>query len=168
MSANYGRSITAWNALWSIAAAQQAEQSGRAAEAESLYRQVLHIDENHVIANNLLGLLCLRTKRFDEAAGWIGTALAVAPDDAQAHANLGLAMNGLDRPEEAVGHLQESLRLAPSNFRAYNNLGAVYIGMHRTSEAIACYKKALAIQPTNAEVKHNLDAARRALREQPG
>lgn len=154
-----------------IANAQQRQQSGRTAEAESLYRQVLHIDENHVIANNLLGLLCLHAKRFDEAAALIETALAVMPDDAQAaqaHANLGLALNGLNRPEEAVDHLQESLKLAPSNFRAYNNLGAICIALHRTSEAITCYEKALAIQPANAVVQQNLGIARRALSEQNG
>ena len=152
-----------------IANAQQIQQSGRTVEAESLYRQVLHIDENHVIANNLLGLLCLHAKRFDEAAALIETALAVMPDDAQAaqaHANLGLALNGLNRPEEAVDHLQESLKLAPSNFRAYNNLGAICIALHRTSEAITCYEKALAIQPANAVVQQNLGIARRALSEQ--
>ena len=150
-----------------ILKAQEEQRSGRTAEAESLYRQVLHLNENHVIANNLLGLLCLQAQRFDEAAGFIETALAVTPDDAQAHANLGLALNGLNRPDEAVGHLQESLKLAPGNFRVYNNLGAVYIGLSRTREAIVCYEKALAIQPANAEVQQNLGVARRALSEQP-
>lgn len=58
--------------------AHQLHQSGRGANAESLYRQVLHFDENHVAANNLMGLLCLQAKRFDEAARLIEKALSVA------------------------------------------------------------------------------------------
>jgi len=54
-----------------IAQAYHVHQSGQAARAESLYRQVLHIDAGHVIANNLLGLLFLQTKRFDEAVIYI-------------------------------------------------------------------------------------------------
>ncbi|MGH7945249.1 MAG: tetratricopeptide repeat protein, partial [Opitutaceae bacterium] len=142
-----------------IRQAHQLHQSGRAAKAESLYRQVLHFDENHVIANNLMGLLCLQTKRFDEAVQFIGKALSIAPDDAQAEANLGLALNALDRPQDAVDHFHKSLRLAPNDARVYNNLGNIYFRFRRVKDAIACYQQALAIQPGFAEVHHNLGNA---------
>ena len=142
-----------------IRQAHQLHQSGRAAKAESLYRQVLHFDENHVIANNLMGLLCLQTKRFDEAVQYIEKALSIAPDDAQAEANLGLALNALGRPEEAVEHFHKSLRLAPNNARVYNNLGNIYFRFRRVKDAITCYQQALAIQPGFAEVHHNLGSA---------
>ena len=134
-------------------------RSGRASQAESMYRQVLHFDENHVAANNLLGLLCLQAGRHAEAVELIRKALSVAPDDAQAEANLGLALNALDRPEEAVEHFHNSLRLAPNNARTYNNLGNIYLKFRRVKDAIACYRQALAIQPGFAEVHFNLGTA---------
>jgi tetratricopeptide (TPR) repeat protein len=139
--------------------AHRLHQSGRAAQAESLYRQVLHFDDSHVVANNLMGLLCLQTKRFDEAVQYIEKALSIAPDDAQAEANLGLALNALDRAEDAAGHFHKSLKLAPNNARAYNNLGNIYFRFRRVKDAITCYQQALAIQPEFAEVHHNLGNA---------
>lgn len=139
--------------------AHQFHQSGRTAKAESLYRQVLHFDENHVAANNLMGLLCLQTRRFDEAVQYIQRALKTMPDDAQAHANLGLALNALDRPEEAAAQFHESLKLNPANARVFNNLGSVYIRLRRIKDAIRCFEQALAIQPGIAEVHHNLGSA---------
>jgi len=147
-----------------IAQAYHVHQSGQASRAESLYRQVLHIDGNHVLANNLLGLLCLQEKRFDEAAKYIEAALAEMPDDAQAHSNLGLALKDLNRPEEAARHFHESLKLEPNNPRVYNNLGSVYIVLRRVDDAISCFQQALAIQPASAEVHHNLGSALMVLR----
>jgi tetratricopeptide (TPR) repeat protein len=124
--------------------------------AESLYRQVLDIDSSHVAANNLLGLLCLQTKRFDEAAHYIEAALAKKPDDPQAHSNLGLALKDLGRYEEAVIHFQQALLFSPGNPKTLNNLGNVYRELGRLGEAIASYQKAVAIQPAYAEANHNL------------
>ena len=142
-----------------IRRAHQLQQAGQFAKAESLYRQVLHFDENHVIGNNLIGLLCLQTKRFDEAARYIERALKVMPDDPQAHSNLALALNALGRLDEAAAHFHESLKRNPNNARVYNNLGGVYVRLRRIKDAVACYQQALAIQPEVAEIHHNLGSA---------
>jgi tetratricopeptide (TPR) repeat protein len=147
-----------------IAQAYNVHQSGQAARAESLYRQILHIDGKHVVANNLFGLLCLQTKRFDEAVVYIERALAEMPNDAQAHSNLGLALKDLNRPEEAARHFHESLKLEPNNPRVYNNLGSIYMGLRRVDDAIRCFQQSLAIQPASAEVHHNLGSALMVLR----
>jgi tetratricopeptide (TPR) repeat protein len=142
-----------------VAQAHQLHQSGQASRAEPLYRQVLHLDDSHVIANNLLGLICLQTKRFDEAVTYIERGLTEMPDDAQAHANLGLALIGLNRPEEAAGQFHDSLKLAPNNPKVYSNLGSTYVSTGRIAEAITCFQQALAIQPAYAEVHLNLGSA---------
>jgi tetratricopeptide (TPR) repeat protein len=150
-----------------VAQAHQLQRSGQASRAESLYRQVLHMDSNHVIGNNLLGLLCLQTKRFDEAVIYIERALAEMPDDAQAHANLGLALKDLNRPEDAARHFHESLKLVPNNPKVYNNLGSIYMTLGRINDAITCFQQALAIQPSYPEVHHNLGSALLYLQRYP-
>jgi Flp pilus assembly protein TadD len=146
-----------------IAQAYKVHQSGEVARAESLYRQILHLDAGNVIANNLFGLLCIQTKRFDEAVNHIERALAEKPDDPQAHSNLGLALKDLNQPEEAERHFHESLKIDPNNPRVYNNLGGVYVELHRVEDAIRCYQQALAIQPAFAEVHYNLGNAQMLL-----
>lgn len=142
-----------------IGRAYKLHQSGHAAKAESLYRQVLHFDNDHVAGNNLMGLLCLQAQRFDESVQFIEKALSVMPNDAQAHANLGLAMNALNRIEDAAREFHESLKLNPNNPRVYSNLGSVYIRQNRIKDAISCYQQALAIRPDIAEVHLNLGSA---------
>jgi tetratricopeptide (TPR) repeat protein len=150
-----------------IAQAYQVHRSGHAARAESLYRQVLNLDASNIVANNLFGLLCLQTGRFEEAARHIEKALVEKPDDAQAHSNLALALKGLKRPEEAARHFHESLKLDPNNPQVYNNLGGVYIELRRIEDAIRCFQQALAIQPAFAEGHYNLASALMILHRYP-
>jgi tetratricopeptide (TPR) repeat protein len=142
-----------------IEQAHQLHRSGDARKAEALYRQVLHFDGEHVVANNLLGLLCLQTKRHDEAVECIEKALNLKPDDAQAHANLGLAFQGLKQFKDAGRHFQESLKLAPDNPRAYNNLGGVFMSLGQVQEAAMCFQQAVTLQPNLAEAQFNLGSA---------
>jgi len=142
-----------------IKRAHQQHQSGQVARAESLYRQVLHFDGEHVVANNLLGLLCLQTQRFDDAVNYIESALRIVPDDAQAHANLGLALKCLNKLEGAATHFQKSVELDPKNPRAYNNLGGIYVSLGQVDQSIACFQQAVAIQPAFPEVHFNLGSA---------
>jgi tetratricopeptide (TPR) repeat protein len=142
-----------------VAQANQLHRSGELPKAEALYRQVLHFDEDHVIANNLLGLVCIQTRRFDEALKHIERALKLAPDDAQAQANCGVALKEVGRPEDAARHLEESLRLAPNESRVLNNLGSIYFQVGRFHEAIQCFQDSLAAQPGRVETHFNLGSA---------
>ena len=134
-------------------------QAGQFTQAESQFRQVLHAHPDHVIANNLLGLLYLKLKRFSEAATLIQTALAADPNDAQAHSNLALALKDLHRPDEAVAHFREAARLAPDDPRVFNNLGGTYVEMNRLQDAVDCFERATMIQPTLPEAHYNLGNA---------
>ena len=142
-----------------IAQAHRQHRAGNVDKAESLYRQVLHFDDTHVVANNLLGLLYLQTKRANEAADHIRKALAVMPDDAQAHSNLALALNDVGLQGEAEKAFLKSLELNPNNPRVYNNLGGVYITIGRINDAISCFEHALALFPNSAEIHFNLGNA---------
>lgn len=142
-----------------IERAHQQHRAGDFRKAESLYRQVLNFESKHAVANNLLGLLCLQTQRFDEAIKCIENALSIRPDDAQAHANLGLALKGVNRLQEAGKHFQESLKLAPDNPRTYNNLGSIFISLGQAQEAAMCFQQAMALEPNLAEVHYNLGSA---------
>jgi tetratricopeptide (TPR) repeat protein len=142
-----------------IGQANQLHRAGELPKAEALYRQVLHFDEDHVIANNLLGLMYIQTRRFDEAVRHIERALKIAPDDAQAQANLGVALKEVGRPEDAAKHLEESLRLDPNKPRILNNLGSIYFLLGRHDEAIKRLEESVAAQPGSVEAHFNLGSA---------
>ncbi len=75
-----------------LALAVRHHRAGALAEAEQLYRQILAADPRHVVALHLLGVLAHQQGRNDLAVEAIGRALRLAPDYAEAHANLGVVL----------------------------------------------------------------------------
>src|SRR5882672_7604531 len=64
-------------------------RAGRFAEADLLYRQVLHDWPNDVDGLHLMGVLFAQTGQHETAAGLIGRALELRPDRGDFHATLG-------------------------------------------------------------------------------
>ncbi len=64
--------------------AVQHHQGGRVPQAEQLYRQILQVDPQHVGALHLLGLLCHQVGRSELAIEYIGQALRIQPEFAEA------------------------------------------------------------------------------------
>ena len=75
--------------------AVQHHKEGRLSEAETIYQQLLHSDPNQPVALNLLGVIAHQKGRNDTAVDLITKALAIKPEVAEAHSNLGLALNNI-------------------------------------------------------------------------
>ena len=97
--------------------------------------------------------------RLDEAVACYGQMLALKPDLAGAHHNLGNALWEQGRLDEAEASYRRALTLQPNLAGAHNNLGTVLLGRNRLDEAVACYRQALVAQPNYAEALNNLGAA---------
>jgi Flp pilus assembly protein TadD len=88
---------------------------------------------------------------------WIHT-LAVTPDNATAHNNLGAVYLQQGRTEEALEHYQKGLTLKPDAI-AYNNVGAALLQSQRVNKAIGCLQKSVALKPDYSEAQDNLGIA---------
>ena len=60
--------------------------------------------------------------RFDESIAEWTRALAISPDDAKAHNNLGRALAGKGDFDQAIVHWQKALEIDPRYWEAHNNL----------------------------------------------
>lgn len=94
--------------------AYEHHQHGRLHEAQLLYEELLARDPRQVDALHLLGVLALQQGQPDAAAGLIQQALALRPDMAAAHSNLGRAYALLGHAGAAIDCQLEALRLADS------------------------------------------------------
>lgn len=94
--------------------AYEHHQHGRLHEAQLLYEQLLARDPRQVDALHLLGVLALQQGQPDVAAGLMQQALALRPDMAAAHSNLGHAYAQLGHAGAAIDCQLEALRLADS------------------------------------------------------
>jgi len=87
-----------------------------------------------------LGQLDIAVKRYEQS-------LAIKPDYAEAHNNLGVTLKELGQLDEAVKFYEKSVALKPDFTEAYQNLGSVLSGLKREDEALASYESAIALNP---------------------
>ena len=143
----------------SLELAVQHHKAGDLAKAEGLYQQVLQADPRQPAALHLLGVIAHQGEENDIAVDLITQALAIKPDYAEAHSNLGNALQDLGRLDEAVASYQKALSLKPDYAKAHNNLGNALKELGDLDGAIANYHKAIDIEPGNAAALNNLGNA---------
>ncbi len=101
----------------------------------------------------------LRAERPGEAVRYYQAALALRPDAAVAHNNLGWALALDGRSAEALASFETALARDPSFAHAHANHANALQDAGRRAEAIAAYRRALALDPGAAIVHANLAKA---------
>ncbi len=80
----------------------------------------------------------------------------LAPDDAEAHGNLGNAWQARGEYTHAIDCYLRALELHPDFPEAYSNMGSALQALGRTNEAAQAYRQALLISPGYALAHFNL------------
>ncbi len=141
-----------------FAQAFQLHQSGRLAEAETLYRGILHESPKHSESLHLLGVLASQTGHYPAAEELIRQALAISGPNSVYLSNLASVYLSLGRLEETAKQARASLQLNPNNSSAHKHLGAALRRQGRLSEAEAAYRQAIQIKPTDGDAWYSLGA----------
>ena len=97
-----------------------------------------------------------RKQIFYKAIGYLDRAVAVYPDNMNAHAQLGRAYFYLGEFDSAEVHDKYALRLAPDNVLALNSYAGLFYAKGNYQGAISLCKKIIAIDPDNAEACCNM------------
>jgi len=98
-------------------------EGGRPSDAIHHYQRALEIRPNHPGPNTNLGLLLVRTSRFEEARPYLERAVPRWPPGfSEAFAARAALAAAADRPEQAVRHYRESLRRRPDHPFAADHL----------------------------------------------
>ena len=107
----------------------------------------------------------LELKRHEAAMESCDKAIALKPDDAEAHKNRGNALLALKRHDAAIQSYDRAILLKPDYADAYYNRGNVLnlIGQHEA--AIQSFDRAIALNPGDAEAYNNRGIALQALKQ---
>ncbi len=136
--------------------ALQHQSAGDLEKAQSIYQQILKAVPNQPAALHFLGVLAHQVGESNIAVDFISKALAVKPDYAEAHSNLGSALQALERFEEAAVSYRKALSLNSSFVDAQYNLGVSLKELGQLDEAMECYSKTLLLNPRHAQAYNNL------------
>ena len=140
----------------SLQLALEHQQSGRLAEAERIYREVLERNPDHPDALHLLGVLAAQSGRPQQAAALIARAISLNPAAPFYHNNLGNVLQDLGRTADSLLCYAEALRLEPQYVEALVNLGNALNRLDRFPEALNCYLEAQRLRPDYPGVYVNL------------
>ena len=131
-------------------------QNGQFAEAENLATSITHEFPKHQFGWKVLGAVLGATGRKSEAVDANQTAVALSPQDAEAHNNLGNTLQELGRLEEAEASYTQAIALKPDIAEAHSNFGVTLKELGRLDEAETNFRQAIALKPDFAEAHYNL------------
>lgn len=92
----------------------------------------------------------------EEAIEAYERALAIDPQHADAHVNLGRILHERGSRAAAEKHYRAAVAADPRHDVAWFNLGVALEDLGRTREAVEAYERALALDPENADAHYNL------------
>ena len=122
----------------------------------------LAIEADNAVLLNHRGVIAARLGDAVAAEAAYRRSIAVKPDDADTHFNLGNLLRAQQRPEEAEAAYRRAIALKPGYVEACTNLGNLLQAQQRSHEAEAVYRRVIAAKPKNAEAHLNLGNLLRA------
>jgi Flp pilus assembly protein TadD len=138
-------------------------QNGRYDDAEKMALLITQKFPHHQLSWKVLGGVLKQTDRISESLVASQKSVKLAPQDAEAHNNVGITLRELGRLEEAEASLRQAIALKSDFVEAYSNLGVALKELGRLEEAEASYRKAIAMKPDYAEARYNLGNTLREL-----
>jgi tetratricopeptide (TPR) repeat protein len=125
------------------------KELNRLDEAAECFGQALDLGPSAISHFNL-GHVRRRQQRPEDAVEQYRRAVALAPQHAAAHRELGMALYGLQRHGEAEAAYRAALRLKPQSAAVHSGLGTVLSALGRNRDALTHYREALRIAPGTA------------------
>ena len=129
-----------------LALASALQRAHDAAGAERTLLRLVELRPTSWNGFNRLGTLYFLNSRYEKAVEAYRRAIALNPDVARVHFNLGAALLRLGRFEEARAASDDSIRISPVPL-AYSNLGVAHYLLGRFPEAAASFQRAVELAP---------------------
>lgn len=128
-----------------IRTAMEFERSGDLKSAETIYREVLTKNPDHVDAMRLLAGIAVHNERHREAEVFLKKAVKLAPDYTRAWVDLAQVQRELEEFDDAIDSAREVLRLAPENAESHVVFASAVGAAGDHEEAVRAYARALEI-----------------------
>lgn len=129
--------------------------SGRLAEAEKGYRQILESNPDQPDALHLLGVLLGQNSNPQLGIDLVSKAIALRPKFPDALANLGLLFQNSGQTYNAVLAYTRAARLNPKNVKAWNNLSVCLSDLGQVDDALLAIHEGIEANPKHEVLYDN-------------
>ena len=126
-------------------------------EAETAYRRHLAMRTNSLNGLIQLALAQLCQEQWTNAIGTLQQTVALKPDFAQAHYNLGYAWSRAGQPELAIRGYREALRCNPGDANTHAALAEELLRAGKRGEAVMELNRVLELNPGNQKARQALE-----------
>ena len=127
--------------------ASQMHRSGRVAEAEKIYREVLAENPGQADALHLLGILAHQEGRLDEAASLLSQAVETQPERPGFHIGHGRLLADRGQWGDAAAAFRHALSLQPKAPECCYLLGRVLVEDGKPEEAVRAFEACVRLAP---------------------
>jgi predicted O-linked N-acetylglucosamine transferase (SPINDLY family) len=124
-------------------------KEGRFAEALPLARGMTEQFPDYGVGWKIFAAMLWASGSQDDALAAMHTSVRLLPQDAEAHSNLGTALNKLRRLDEAEKWLLQALQIDAKFAAAHTQLGDNYQLQGRYAEAEECFRRAIGLHPSD-------------------
>lgn len=132
-------------------------------------RKALHLDPRHVEARTLLGWIQMEIRGdYASAAAEYRKVIEIKPRSAEAHNNLGVALEKMGDLEGAIAAFSQAIERRRDYGEAWSNRGWAYAGLKRWREARRDFEQGLKINPRDDGALYGLSRALKEARDYAG
>jgi tetratricopeptide (TPR) repeat protein len=129
------------------------------AKAQRLVQSEVDQDPKNTYSMKVLGVVCARQNRLEEAVRHLKAALEFDTFDVDAHHEAGMALENLGHFEEAMSHFLCVVALDPKLVMGQMNLAAALLRNGDLDRAISHYNQAIRLDPQNTDAHHHIGVA---------
>jgi tetratricopeptide (TPR) repeat protein len=140
-----------------IAAEQR--RSGRFADAENIFRQIIAQFPSHVGAIHELAVTLAQQRKLEESLQLLRRVIQLAPTSPGAHSDLGNVLRDMNRLDESIASYHRAIAIQPDFAVAFSNLGNALRDSNRPEEAAAAYLRSIELMPNVPDSHSNLGNA---------
>ena len=127
------------------------------AQADSLLRRAIELNDRQKIAFTQLGWTLQYQEKYDESLEFFQKAIAIDPQQDEAFNGLGWSLYNLNKYAEAEEKFREAVRIAPTYENAFYGLGQTLEKLKRVDDAKQAYRDALKANPDYKLAQEALD-----------
>ena len=129
-------------------------QSGDLSSAESVYREIIGLDQDNSKSFHFLGIICINTGRKAEALGLLDSAVNLDPSNVDYLINYGMLLQMTGNVKQSIPVYVRALNINYDT-ETMNNLGNAYQDCGELKKALECYERVLENQPDHYKVLNN-------------